>query len=416
MYDGIKIRVDDGVTNIRLLNNHLLDFTGTYKATGEDPTEADKRSNYQFNRKVAKYKQLEFTVHDSGLVEINRSIHKYWNNGLHNYNQFTIENVKQTLDRLVQDFGIDPDTATVHNLEIGANLITPFNPDQFINSLVVHKYATFNKMEVKQGNGRQTVKKGKQYGLKIYNKSAQYAEHTSDNLLRFEVKYLKMEAITKGKVCLTTLLHPAFIERCEELVLQAFDEVVIKEPVDLKSLSIKQRDLYLKCINPLYWATLSSLDRCRNKKRYADLLELKSIDRLKEKTRSILVQTLRDLIGKQTKKCNDLTGFEKPLLQSFDHLSKVSIHCNTQMPVTNCITCNRDISSQRKGSKYCSEKVYGKGAKQCRNANSNPRNNYKGKIQQLHNKGLLFDLMPYVKVPSYIPSTMPTNTQFKIRK
>ena len=44
-----------------------------------------------------------------------------------------------------------------------------------------------------------------------------------------------------------------------------------------------------------------------------------------------------------------------------------------------CITCGRDISSQKKGSKFCSEMLYGREAKKCRNRDSNPRNNLKMK-------------------------------------
>lgn len=399
MFDGIKVRIKDGVTNTALLSNHLLDFTGTHKATGEEPTEQDRQANRRLTYQIAEYKHLTFKVYDSSLVEITGSIHYYFNDGEHNYNQFTIKRVRQALDRLVREFSINLNTATVHNLEIGANLLTPFNPDHFINNLIVHKQAPFNIMEVKHGNGRQTVQSGKQYGLKVYNKGMQYATHTSDNLLRFEIKCLKMEAISSERVYLSTLLDPAFINQCKEALIQAFDEVLVMEPVDIQSLTLKERDLYLKCVNPGYWNTLSRIERCRQKKRFVDLLCVKSKDPIKETTRVILVETLRKLTAPPREICNVLTNIVNALLKRSDHLCKVSIRYNPQYTVTTCITCGRDITGQRKGSRFCSEKIYGKSAKRCRNTDSNPRNNYKRTIHYAPGQKMLFDLHEYTRSP-----------------
>jgi predicted nucleic acid-binding Zn ribbon protein len=58
-----------------------------------------------------------------------------------------------------------------------------------------------------------------------------------------------------------------------------------------------------------------------------------------------------------------------------------------------CITCGNDITNQKKGSVFCSEKVFGKDAKKCRNQKSNPENNYKRKELKLYpGVLLLFDI------------------------
>lgn len=58
-----------------------------------------------------------------------------------------------------------------------------------------------------------------------------------------------------------------------------------------------------------------------------------------------------------------------------------------------CQTCGQDISTQKKGSVFCSEKKFGTEAKKCRNINSNPRNNYRRKEQRIYGGGfLLFDI------------------------
>lgn len=62
-----------------------------------------------------------------------------------------------------------------------------------------------------------------------------------------------------------------------------------------------------------------------------------------------------------------------------------------------CVTCGRDITDQKSGSQFCSEKVFGKEAKKCRNQNSNRRNNYRRKVENIENKGVLFDVRPFIQ-------------------
>jgi len=47
-----------------------------------------------------------------------------------------------------------------------------------------------------------------------------------------------------------------------------------------------------------------------------------------------------------------------------------------------CVTCGRDISDQKAGSRFCSERLYGKAAKQCRNKDSNKRLSIKRRINR----------------------------------
>jgi hypothetical protein len=61
-----------------------------------------------------------------------------------------------------------------------------------------------------------------------------------------------------------------------------------------------------------------------------------------------------------------------------------------------CQTCGRDITDQRKNSKFCSETKYGPEAKRCRNHDSNPRNNRKKRVNKFYRIGPpLFDIRPF---------------------
>jgi hypothetical protein len=68
------------------------------------------------------------------------------------------------------------------------------------------------------------------------------------------------------------------------------------------------------------------------------------------------------------------------------------------LPLPNrvCLSCGKDISTQKNGSKFCSAKIVGEfEAHKCRNTNSNHRNNFKRKVEVIQGRGLLFDIMPF---------------------
>ena len=76
--------------------------------------------------------------------------------------------------------------------------------------------------------------------------------------------------------------------------------------------------------------------------------------------------------------------------------SAIKIFKNIEVEERKCFSCGRNISNQKKGSKFCSEKVYGKEAKRCRNVDSNPRNNFKQREKRIKNGGLLFEIDSYL--------------------
>lgn len=63
-----------------------------------------------------------------------------------------------------------------------------------------------------------------------------------------------------------------------------------------------------------------------------------------------------------------------------------------------CRSCGRDISSQNLRSAFCSEKVFGKIAKKCRNLESNPRNNFKKREEKIRLNGILFEINQFLQI------------------
>ncbi|MDP2386997.1 MAG: hypothetical protein Q8M29_11535 [Bacteroidota bacterium] len=73
-----------------------------------------------------------------------------------------------------------------------------------------------------------------------------------------------------------------------------------------------------------------------------------------------------------------------------------------------CLSCGRDITNQKGNSMFCGAKYVGeKQAHQCRNQNSNQRNNFKRKVETITRRGVLFDITPF------LVKTSTTNSFYK---
>ncbi|WP_288882559.1 hypothetical protein [Pedobacter panaciterrae] len=346
MYDGIVIRFPDLNGRPGLLNNPNLEFFRDQKETGEVITESDKLKYNGLNFSHAEYKGLHFRVYDNGSIIIRGSLHKYFNEGKHNLNRFTIKDVKMTLQNLNREFGINLEKARVNSLEIGVNLSTSFSVKKFIDRLIVYNNKPFEAMDCK-GHGRQTQRQGVQYYLKIYDKGTQYISYTNENILRYEVKIIKMEYIRKGPIYLADLLEAQFVDRSIEIARNCFQDILIKEIVNRKKLTEKEELLYSNCINPLYWQHLKDKSkRCRDKQKYSALLKTYSNESLKELTLSAINSELKIITSNNFKICNVLTDFKDLVPQRFDSLD---IQSNSNGLHGLAITCNPcDLSLLKK--------------------------------------------------------------------
>jgi hypothetical protein len=207
----------------------------------------------------AKYCGLEFFVYPSGRVKIQGSLHKFWNDGVHNYNEFTLQDVISTIRRLEYLFELDSHSTRVANLEFGLNIDTPFAPNELLNNLIIYKNIPFSPMKTK-GRGKGKEAPLSQYCIKIYNKGAQYNQ--IENILRFEKKVTKMTNITKGNVLLLSdLMNKDFAEERFKELISCFEDVLIDEKIEETRLTKVERSTYNKGSNPLFWGKATRKQR-----------------------------------------------------------------------------------------------------------------------------------------------------------
>ncbi|MDL2303079.1 hypothetical protein LJC28_01660 [Dysgonomonas sp. OttesenSCG-928-D17] len=199
----------------------------------EDLDNMRRNENLKFEQRgtchYAKYRGLHIRWQTSHCL-IDGSLHKFKNNGVHNADDFEYSDLKQVIEDLYNELGINPSCAAIKSLEIGINIKLPYNPLMFIDSIVKH--------------GRKLPEVGdtgvkipyQQYEIKIYSKSQQNQIFRNGNILRFEVKFKKMCKARKelGKVeYLEDLLSPAFWCYSRNYLYKVLNSLSV---IDIKSL------------------------------------------------------------------------------------------------------------------------------------------------------------------------------------
>ncbi|WP_139302406.1 hypothetical protein [Mucilaginibacter polytrichastri] len=249
---------------------------------------------------TARHKNLEFNIHTKGRIEITGSLHKYWNAGEHNYNDFTIDNIRETIQHLEHSFNIEPNTARLSNLEYGVNIMTPFDPNDFLKSLICYKFQSFNKMNIKGGFGNDCSLT--QYRIKIYNKGLQFNQ--SRHILRFEKSIKKMEVLSKKHpVFLIDLIDPELHEICRNQLLAAFDDILFNETLNKTILNKPKLKCYNLINNETERLNLNAKGRCDYKKKFNELISQHG----KQNFRPLLIDLINEKID-FLKKGNVLTG------------------------------------------------------------------------------------------------------------
>lgn len=397
-----------GIPVDSLLNNTSLDFK----------FEVSEKTGEMFeNSKVSQFNEIDkfCTIKNNKYTTLKFSFHKYYNKRNQNYNDFDINNFLEVLNDLSNKFSINPFLATIHNIEFGVNVSLPFKTEIFLNSIISFKGNEYKK-ETYKNKGYLLRFEFEHYELKIYDKGLQ--NELNENILRFEIKVRKMDYLKSKGISVNNysdLLNENTIQKLTERLLMAFDELLTYDnSINIKTVkSQREREILLKGNNPKYWNEIKNPNTLKSKrKRFKDLIlkhgsfdmqktvfelineKLKLITKIDTATNQKINSYLAKFKDKTTPEMTDFfTANQKP---NYTQNDSSSIGSETVQLQRYCLTCGNNITNQKKGSLFCSELLYGKKAKKCRNQKSNPVNNYKRKELRLYFvTPLLFEVSEY---------------------
>jgi hypothetical protein len=363
MVDFIKI-ANAGVSPEVFLNSPYLTFTDKVdRKTGE----------LLEGGKSAKYKEMKFIISSNGVTGLAGSLHKYYNEGYHNYDDFSLTYLRSVVEDLHERFGIDPFNANLNNVEFGVNLEVPFNPDDFIDHLVTHNYSQFNLEKEKNKNYAQVSYS--QFIIKIYNKGLQFS--LDKNVLRFEVKIVRMAKLDKyGIHTLNDLLVPEKLLFIKQLLLKVFDEIIYwDESIKPDLLCAFDKELLRDGYNSKFWQDhlkKSGSNASKKFRRYQELIrtygnpEFNSLRKLiEEKWDYLLNKSVRDItefeVVTTKQQVRDITGnienlkilYNDPKDTSSYNLS-IGKNLVPLEPLRRCLVTGLDITMQKGTSRFLS--------------------------------------------------------------
>ncbi len=246
-----------------LLNNPILDFRCLInRETGEFKP-----------KRVAMYKNIKITIADSGFIEFSGSIHKYLNDGIHNYNDFSHSDYKEALKRIYEDFRISPENMWIQNLEYGVNITPPLKSYLILNNCFLHKRQTISK-PINNNNGHYIQAEHKRnYIIKVYDKAKQYRpinnEIKGQEILRIEVKQIRWQKYRKVGIYTLNDFNKYDKSPFIDDLINKWDELVFYNPL------ANQSNFGEKYSNPNYWVSL--LDK-NIKTYYRNILNLRTLN------------------------------------------------------------------------------------------------------------------------------------------
>ncbi len=221
------------------------------------------------------------------------------------------------------------------------------------------------------------------YELKIYNKGLQYQQEK--NILRFEIKVRRMIYFKKRNIsidCLADLLNSNIYNKLESALLMALNEIVFYDSsIILKGLPKREKTVLMNGRNPKYWTGLkdSGKEIKKIRARFNQLVLKYGKQDIKNTIRKLIEKKLREITKVETSTLEKINSFRLQFVaQALPEITVFeTANSNTNITQNNnsnkgliqplikryCVSCGRDISNQKKESKFCSERLFGREAK-----------------------------------------------------
>lgn len=333
LIDFIKIIIKELHHSI-LENNPLLDFYDTINLTTGEMKTTNKNGDKVTPSKNALYKGLEFKIYDTGTIILSGSLHKYWNKGAHNYNNFDNEAISFVLSDLKTKFSIDPSKCILKCLEIGINITPPIPTNEILDNCLLHKTKPFE-YQKNSDEGKYKQVQHSQYIIKIYNKALHYKSKgfkIDTEIMRFEIKYTKMQKLNeKGIFSLQHLINYD-LQNFKDDVLNEWRNVLFYDnTIQIDHLTTKLKKSVLEYSNPNYWTGLLANNQNKNFTYHKNQLKKiikKNSNKVQDLTAEIMSKKI-DFLNSKTIQIDTLTILSKRIVLDYEkevkkHLCKVT--------------------------------------------------------------------------------------------
>ena len=254
MIDYIKLSSRLNTTQMADLKNRI-DFNGSYNESTGEPEKILANGKKVSYRSTAWIKNIKLELFPKGYIELAGSLHKYYNDGKHNYNQFGRKEAETALKQLIEVTGLELPIFKVESVEVGVNLMPPIPSDDIINNALMYKRRPFEaKYCTDEGNYRQATLS--EYLVKLYNKRLHYEIQGYDighEIIRFELKINKMRMLAKYRVFTLEDLMNNIEDIAKDMLPKAWMEVMFYDP----TINKQTEEQTIKYANINFWRGIS---------------------------------------------------------------------------------------------------------------------------------------------------------------
>jgi hypothetical protein len=276
MNDFLKLETYN-TTQIDYLFNHTL-------LTWESDTDKINIFDKEVisTKRIKQYKGIYFCFY-SNKLDILFKPHYYFNDNLHNANDFNIVACIQVVKEVKTALNLNLEEFKVTNIEYGLNVLSPIDIKNLITYISYH-----SKNEFRTDAGLAFSKKSYSVNkngtanrykiIKAYAKGIQFPIYSDINTFRFEVKSKKSRFINKlGIYTANDLLNVnVYFEMIKSLIIEFADTLILDCETDFKALIQKEQTKISKFNNPMEWYKIkNSTNRnsfSKNKTEYERLI------------------------------------------------------------------------------------------------------------------------------------------------
>jgi hypothetical protein len=255
-------------------------------------------------KKVKLYKGIFFCFY-SNRLDILIKPHYYFNDNLHNANDFDINDCNKIIRGFKNDFKVDLTRFKVVNIEFGLNVISPIDIKELIMYIAYHdknEFRTDSNLPYSK-KSYSTNKSGIANGYKVikaYAKGIQFPQYCNQNTFRFEVKS-KEYKYCRDQLSINNandLLNTGVYFKMIEVLIKEFNEVLILDCItNFEGLKPKELKKVNEYNNPFVWYKFSNQNRnsfSKNKTNYYRLID-KVENNLKNQLQKIILDKLQTL-------------------------------------------------------------------------------------------------------------------------
>jgi hypothetical protein len=218
-------------------------------------------------KRVFESEGIKVVIKSDRYGYIEGSLHYYKNKGVHNYDDFLMDGVWRSIQKINTQYNIKVEFLHLVQLEFGLNIDPLVSTRMVLNALFLHQGEPFKKMYVRPGDHR--LCHHEDYDIKIYDKRAQLCHlGLKEDLLRVELHANRARTLNMhGLYSLIDLKkQDVMFSLLRWLIFKVWPDIIFIDPeiADSRFFDFYKKKEVQKIkdwCNPLYWENLNNSQR-----------------------------------------------------------------------------------------------------------------------------------------------------------